>query len=364
MESLLKPAQEEKKQNQSVVYILLVVGIVLLASAYIFIIKDVFTPVVPPVVPSKVVQQPTGMLYTSMAKDDQPLAILGYRLGTTDTSPVSVLSLEGATTMQFEGSDGSLSFAVFSPVVPEGGSTFRNSNIIMFDAQSKRMQFVLATSSSFVAIRHLNYSSVNGLLTFTAKIASATISSSTVPESADAWGVYSVDPKLKVVTYIGKGMDATFSPDGSSLVYVSADGLMQYTYQEKRATSIAIPSAPKSISMGSNMNLDISPDGKLLAISSANDNALYVHQIISWNPVILRIAQLQPTFKNKSTIYWPTFSFDNKFLAYQAADVDALQRQTNPRIEIISLDTMKVVRTLTIDMYDFTRAFIDDWQVK
>lgn len=362
MESLLKPAQEEKKQNQSVVYILLVVGIVLLASAYIFIIKDVFTPVVPPVVPSKVVQQPTGMLYTSMAKDDQPLAILGYRLGTTDTSPVSVLSLEGATTMQFEGSDGSLSFAVFSPVVPEGGSTFRNSNIIMFDTQSKKMQFVLASSSSFVAIRHLNYSSVNGLLTFTAKTASATISTSTVPESADAWGIYSVDIKTGVVTSIGKGMDANFSPDGSSLVYVSADGLMQYSYQEKRATSIAIPSAPKSISMGSNMNLDVAPDGKLLAISSANNHSLYLYQIISWNPVSLRKAERQPIFKHKSTIYWPTFSFDNKYIAYQVADVDVLKKQSNPRIEILNLNDMKVVRSYPLDAYDFTRAFIDDWQ--
>ena len=127
MESLLIPVDELKKPNHRVVYILLVVGIILLAGSFAFIVKNIFAPTsdVPAIQQG---EQPTGVLYTSMSKTEAPLEILSYNFKSESPAFEAGITLPGATAMQFESSKEGISFFVFSSVAPDAVTGKRSSN--------------------------------------------------------------------------------------------------------------------------------------------------------------------------------------------------------------------------------------------
>lgn len=358
MESLLKPV-EEKKPKKYDIYFLLLGGVILFISGYMYIVKDVFSTLDQS---NETTQQPTGTLYASMGEINKPLAIYSYEVQEETTAPfISRIALEGATTMQYESTHDSKAFFVFSPVAPDPVTGQRSSNIMMVDGVAQSTRLVMSTSSTLTGYRNLDYSEENDLLTFTAKESAAGISA--VPESVDAWGVYVVDPETQLVELIGKGIDAVWSPDGTSLVYLGSNGIKQHTLSSKTTRDVALPGFTKEVKAGTNMNLDVSPDGTLLAITSPNDSLLSLFEISAWQELILvKSEKYQSIIQKNTTFYWPTFSPDSKFIAVQVADIDANQNQINPRIEILRLKDMQTVRLIPIDKFDFQRAFIDGWE--
>ena len=113
------------------------------------------------------------------------------------------------------------------------------------------------------------------------------------------------------------------------------------------------------------MNLAVTDDGTKVAITSPNQAALYVGDVTSWTPfTITNLRQVNPHKSGEfpKAYYWPVFSPDGEFLAIQTADIKNNTEMTNPRVNILDLENQdQIVRTISTDQYDFTRAFIDEW---
>ncbi len=344
------------------VYVLLLIGVISLSGLLVFIIKEIFT--IPQVtVESTPDEQPTGVLYASMAKADAPLGILSYTFGRASSTFEVGISFPSATVMQFETSNVGIAFMVFSPLAPDPVTQKRESNIIEVGKTDKDIDYVLPASNTLIGIRNLNYSEANKLLAFTAKELST--SSTASIESADAWGVYTVDPATHVVEKIGSGIGGSWSPDGASLVYLGKDGIKQYMLENKTTNNVTADRVFGSMIIETNMNMDVSPNGKLVAISSPNDSLLTMLTVTSWSPLTLASVDAFPSIKKVgATFYWPTFSFDNQFIAVQIADAGQEGMQINPRIEIFRLSDMHVVSKIPIGDFDFGRAFVDSWSMQ
>lgn len=355
MESLLKQGVK-KPASKSSLYSLLAVGSLVFFAGYLYTITQMVSL-------SSIALQPSGTLYASMAASGMPLGVMSYDVSKQGDSFESQITLEGATVMQFEHTRVQKSFLVFSPIQPDEVTGIRSSNIVLVDGTNKDLRFMLPTASSLTGFRNLDYSEVNGLLTFTAKDSSISGVISRNPESVDVWGIYVVNPTTQVVEYIGEGIDSVWSPDGASLAYLGSDGIKQYMQADKVIRNALMSGFNGEISAGTNMNIDISANGELLAVSSPNDGMLSFLAISTWQPLTLTPSgKYQNISRPDTTFYWPTFSPDNAFIATQVADIDKSATQINPRIEIVRLADMEVVRSIPINQFDFGRAFIDGWQ--
>ncbi len=338
--------------------VLMLCGVISLIGVNIFLQVQPSVPQIQPAVKKESMgaSEPTGVLYTSMAQKDELVHVIGYYFNNATFE--SVAALDGATTMQIESTKKAISFLVFAPI-----SGTQKENIIAIDKSTRTMNFVLSSNTTLTNERSLNYSESKKLLAFQAQEQEGVEGTLA---SADTWGIYVVDPKTQNVDLIGKGIDPVWSPDGTSLVYLGADGIKQYIYADQTTKDIVIPNTAKP-QVGTNMNLDITPDGKLLALTSPNNSALYFFDVLSWDRLRLENSKIYSSIintENNKAYYWPTFSFDNKFIAVQEANYDQNGIKTTATISIIRLSDMNTVRKIPIDSYDFNRAFIDDWEMR
>jgi WD40 repeat protein len=304
-----------------------------------------------------------GVLYTSMAPTSSPLGILSYNFTEAEPTFKEGIVYQGATVMQFLPTDTGKAFAVFSAVVPNEQSGERQSNILMVDEVNGSVDFLLPLDTSLTGLRHLNYSKINNLLTFTAvNLAPASSTLADTDESAE-WGLYIIDITTKTVEKIADASsDGNWSPDGLSLVFMSKDGLRQYQVATKSINVGTIKNTTGSMKIEPNMNLAVAPDGQTVALTSPNDNLLGLFEVVTWQPFTIASTDARPSIKKPNTaFYWPTFSPDGKFIVAQVVDLDETLAQSQPRIEVFDLATNEVVRTIPLNEYDFNRAFIDSW---
>lgn len=242
-------------------------------------------------------------------------------------------------------------------------------NIALTNYFTGGLSHVLPDANTLYGERSLAWSEASGLLAFAALdfIEETETETATTTSDADLWAVYVVDPSTKEVTKIADGLDPQWSPDGTSLVYFGYDGLYQYTLATEEIYLVHGPAGEdddfnEDVKIEANMNMALSSDGSLLAVSSPNQHALFFYDVLSWSPFKIQVSGDVPHMTDADfQYYWPTFSPAGDMLAVQMTDRDYDGVEVNPRIEIFNLQTLESIDTVTLEGFDFNYAFIDDW---
>jgi hypothetical protein len=346
---------------------------------------------------------PLGTLYVSMAESApegyvDSVSAYSYLVGEQNAQFTSIFNMDPIPTLQtkLRNKTGDM-FFVYVPKTPSlvlnegeyqdatttvGASgddeTFSEAikgaggNIAMTNFFTGGLTHVLPEDNTLTGERSLAWSTQAGLLAFAAQDMTdqlQTGESTTTNEDflSHPWHVYIANPDTKEVQKVGDGLDPQWSPDGTSLIFLGVDGLYQYSRDTKETravvTSYNTPSGfEEKMNITENMNIALSSDGKLLAVSSPNQHSLFFFDVLGWSPFTLQTSAVV-AHKTSSDMqyYWPTFSPDNAHIAVQVANRDVGGNQINPRIEIFNLKTGEPVESIGLKEFDFEYSFIDDW---
>lgn len=171
---------------------------------------------------------------------------------------------------------------------------------------------------------------------------------------ASAWRVYVTNLSTNKTTFITDGVSPLFGPDGSLLI-LKEKGLYRFDINDpKNIRGELVWEVTGGVSLG-NMKLDLSPSGKLLAWSVPHENMLYIFSVSSWNPFKIEI---------KSTInssgFWPVFSPDEKYLAFEEATMT--EPPSKPRLVIFNLQNLSKSELYDLSQYDQESMYVTDWQ--
>lgn len=177
------------------------------------------------------------------------------------------------------------------------------------------------------------------------------------------WEVVILDPISQgILKAIPNAYQPKWSPDGTKLVYLKADGLYIYDYKtevEKKIGTVTAGIKVLSMSM-----IDLSPDGKTIIWIAGRSGVITLKRIMSWETLeVVDIGQIKIP---GTEFYGPQFSPDGQFYVLQAIDTlkngDA-ERQ-NPRLEIRSIKAKEVVKSIPLNGFNFDAFFTDDWVAK
>ena len=172
-----------------------------------------------------------------------------------------------------------------------------------------------------------------------------------------------LDPTSQgILKAIPNAYQPKWSPDGTKLVYLKADGLYIYDYKtevEKKIGTVTAGIKVLSMSM-----IDLSPDGKTIIWIAGRSGVITLKRIMSWETLeVVDIGQIKIP---GTEFYGPQFSPDGQFYVLQAIDTlkngDA-ERQ-NPRLEIRSIKAKEVVKSIPLNGFNFDAFFTDDWVAK
>jgi len=170
-----------------------------------------------------------------------------------------------------------------------------------------------------------------------------------------------------VIQVITEAAQPQWSPDGTKLLYFKNDGL--YLRDVRDGSDVLIlgliqnENNPAGNFIDANSMFAVSPDGKAFAWTAAFNGSIHTFAIESWEP--FQFSDLGRVYdRGESEYYWPVFSPDGNFLSVQAIDTaeDPLNR-TNSRLEIRKVKDVSLVKSISLEQFDFNALFTDDWIV-
>lgn len=166
-----------------------------------------------------------------------------------------------------------------------------------------------------------------------------------------------LDVKNKTETVVGNGGYGKWSPDGKSLLYMARDGLHMYEIDSKRDRLVVNARQIHNSAITAVTMMDLSPDGNYLIWTTPHLRLLSLFKVTSWEPfAIEEVGRMSDSVE----YYWPQFSPDSQFYVLQAKDTTP---GTSPqtRLEIRQVESRDVVKSFSLEGFDFNKAFIDDW---
>jgi len=176
----------------------------------------------------------------------------------------------------------------------------------------------------------------------------------------EGWEVVIIDPETdQLLSVIDGAVNAQWSPDGTKLVYLRSDGL--YVYDLATAKQVKVKGMQNdSLSIITSM-IDVSPNGKYLAWTAAQQGFIAMFEITNWNDFTLK--ELGRITVPNTHILWPQFSPDSSLYAVQAIDAPkaGTTERENPRFEIRPTLGREVVVRYPTDSYDFAEFHTDGW---
>lgn len=171
--------------------------------------------------------------------------------------------------------------------------------------------------------------------------------------SPDEFSVYiaNKDGSEKELT---KGSFPVLTPDGKSVVVLRNNGLNKVDIFGTSTEKIWGYDSGDGLT---NQMFNISPNGQYIAWNFPDQGKIYVAHVTSWEPF-----KFQLRFVIESHAFWPIFSPDSKYLAFE--EVDWTNPPSKPRLVVVDLNSPTLERKLTYDLseYNQTKMFISDWQ--
>ncbi len=314
------------------------------------------------------IREPKGTLYVSMAKYSDPVSIMSLDLSASvEQGFQSYIKNSSASSLQLHKSKDidnlPVDYYVSSVSNDDGIEVYTD---IFAKYQDDILESFLPNRHNLTQIRHLSYPLNSEWLLFSAKNKETFAAAANSGEilSVESRGIYITNPVEEKTYRMAAGSSPAFSPTSNSILYLGADGLKQIYLDRSGDPMVNINFGSEGTAFGENMNLAVSEDGTKIAITSPNQSALFVGDITSWDPVKIEnvyYADQPEEGAFPKAYYWPVFSPDGEFLAVQVTDFVTNDREENPRIEIVDLTTDTVVRSISLEGYDFSRAFIDEW---
>ncbi|MDD2766727.1 MAG: hypothetical protein PHH40_03120 [Candidatus Moranbacteria bacterium] len=151
---------------------------------------------------------------------------------------------------------------------------------------------------------------------------------------------------------IAQGAMPILTPDGRSVVVLRNDGLYKIDLEDKSSEHIW---KTESDGVSFNQQFSLSPNGKYIAWSYPDGGDIYVFEVSSWSP-------FEATFMYdiKSHAFWPIFSPDEKYIAFE--EVDWTDPPTQARLVIMNLATQEKRNLLDLTSFDQLSLFVDDWK--
>lgn len=302
----------------------------------------------------------SGTIYASMAESGESVSLMQLAVSNQTAAFESFLSIPNTTLMQLATANFAGGKHAFYTFLPGGVVTDAIRSNIIHTNPTGDIDMLLPIDNDLVKERDLTFSVAANKLAFSAQTMSVAQTAATDDiDSVAQWGVYTVDFETKELQFIGSGKDPQWNPEGTSLVYMKADGLYEYILASDENVPVQMP-AGFSAAFGENANIAVSSNGSMFALAAPNDGLLAVGEVTTWSPVTIEnITAIAPEVRNR-TYFWPTFSPNGKYLAVQSARVQS-GGMGDQIIEIIDTETKTTVQEIDISQYDFDRAFIDEW---
>lgn len=175
----------------------------------------------------------------------------------------------------------------------------------------------------------------------------------------DQWVVFVVDVNSKEQKVIDRGTHPFWSPDGKKILYMKGDGL--YLYDLSNNTKINVLPTTESFDATTNIKMDVSGDGRLLALSVPEDRNMYLYKITSWEEGV--IGDRMTIEASGSSIFWPVFSPDSRYIVFQEADTrSVIGMASNARLSVFDLKANAYRELIKLDEFNFDVAFTSDWK--
>jgi len=172
----------------------------------------------------------------------------------------------------------------------------------------------------------------------------------------EAWDIYISDLEGNL-QFITNGSSPFFSPDGKYLLCLKNSGFHLVDIETRQSVQ-AMPESEGTA--GRSMKLDLSNDRTMLALSNADGNGLFVYKIGSWRPFSLESGKSVHT-----TGFWPVFSPDNQYLAFEEVDVvdigEGEHEFVNPRLVFYDLESFEKQEAIDLNQYSQESMWISDW---
>lgn len=281
---------------------------------------------------------PTGHLYLSLEPlDDKSMGIYEYSFADGELRPYYVTKNGLAMTGKFKDDSSMLISEYLSD---------DSTQIVEINTATKERQVLTDSKPEFK--RHPLWSKVYGLLMYAARPEPGEVLA--LP---DEFSVYSVN-KDGVDTELTKGTFPVLTPDGKSVVVLRNDGIHKVDILTKESENIW---GYESTGGVTNQMFNVSPTGEYIAWTFPDRGELYVAKVTSWAPF-----KADVKFMFEKHIFWPIFSPDGKYLAFE--EVDWTDPPTSPRLVVVDLSSPTLEKKTIYDLSGFDQAkmFISDWK--
>ena len=179
--------------------------------------------------------------------------------------------------------------------------------------------------------------------------------SSTAFSTPSAWKIYLVS-RGGVPYKLVNGMYPSWSPDGSSILYLGDDGLHLVSITATSSDTVVWP-VVGGVSTG-HMKFTISHNGTRLAWTNPQHGTVSIVTITSWKPAF----SIGHETNYQLHAFWPVFSPDGNTLAVEQVDWhDAPQNPTGARLTLIDLTSGTSTTVMDLSAFNQLALFMTAW---
>jgi hypothetical protein len=166
---------------------------------------------------------------------------------------------------------------------------------------------------------------------------------------ANDWNIYKVDSNGKE-SFITNAIHPFVSPDGKKFLALRTRGL--YLFDVGTGEGQLVSDLNFGVSMTTQM--DLSDDGKLLAISNSGESEIIIFNIDNWEDFSL----VEKSRITEASISWPKFSMKNK--GYLVAEEALLGGEIN--LVVYNLETKEKYSIADLTDYEHNYMWVNDWK--
>ena len=152
---------------------------------------------------------------------------------------------------------------------------------------------------------------------------------------------------------IAHGLYPHWSPDGTSILYVSDEGLRLYHVSSSTDEIVFNLEGGTASSL---MALSVSRDGTHLAWTDPNHSKLMIAHIYSWSPFSANVEKILNV-----QAFAPVYAPDGAHIAFEQVTPGASSTTATTNLVMYDIKADTFSSLMSLDQYDQSRLFITDW---